>query len=184
MPDEFPALKKLAAIEDGLAFMAGYGIKAYIICQDIQQLNAIYSRDEKIIANCHIRIGYAPTKVETAEVFSKMSGTATVIKEEVSVSGSRFGGAAKSYNRSYREHQRPLITTDEVMRLKKPKKIGHGENERIVEAGELLVFAAGSAPIRGTQILYFDDATFRERAAVPPPEKSDILTHKTRDFAL
>lgn len=71
MPDEFPALKKLAAIEDGLAFMAGYGIKAYIICQDIQQLNAIYSREEKIIANCHIRIGYAPTKVETAEVFSR-----------------------------------------------------------------------------------------------------------------
>lgn len=184
LSDEFPALKKLNAIEDGLAFMAGYGIKAYIICQDIQQLNAIYSREEKIIANCHIRIGYAPTKVETAEVFSKMSGTATVIKEEVSVSGSRFGGAAKSYNRSYREHQRPLITTDEVMRLKKPKKEGHGENERIVEAGELLVFVAGSAPIRGTQILYFNDQTFRERAAVPPPEKSDVLTPKTRDFAL
>ena len=147
--DEFPSLTKLSVVEDGLAFMAGYGIKAYLICQDFQQLTGIYTRDEKIMANCHIRIGYAPNKLETAEMLSKMSGTATVTKEEISVSGSRFGGAAKSYNKSYREHQRPLITADEVMRLKKPKKSGHGEQEKIVEAGELLVFAAGYAPIFG-----------------------------------
>lgn len=173
--DEFPALKKLTMVEDGLAYMAGYGIKAYLICQDIQQLTGIYSRDEKILANCHIRIGYAPNKLETAETLSKMSGTATVIKEEISVSGSRFGGAAKSYNKSFREHQRPLITADEVMRLKKPKKEEVHGKEKIVDAGELLVFAAGYAPVFGTQILYFNDETFQARANIPAPEKSDSL---------
>lgn len=185
--DEFPALKKLSMIEDGLAFMAGYGIKAYLICQDIQQLNAIYGRDEKIIGNSHIRVGYAPNKVETAEIFSKMSGTATIIKEEVSVSGSRFGGAAKHYNKTFREHQRPLITADEVMRLKKPTKTGTGDNERIIDAGQLMVFAAGYAPILGTQILYFNDSVFLARAQVPAPEKTDSLAGdgKTRrEFAL
>lgn len=175
--DEFPALKKLTMVEDGLAFMAGYGIKAYLICQDVQQLTGIYSRDEKIIANCHIRIGYAPNKLETAEMLSKMSGTATVVKEDISVSGTRFGGIAKSYSKSYREHQRPLITADEVMRLKKPKKAGGGAKEKIVDAGELLVFAAGYAPIFGKQILYFQDKVFMERAKVEPPNQSDLI-HK------
>lgn len=185
MLDEFPALKKLAMVEDGLAFMAGYGLKAYLICQDIQQLNGIYGRDEKIIANSHIRVGYAPNKIETAEIFSKMSGTATIIKEEVSVSGSRFGGAARHYNKTFREHQRPLITADEVMRLKKPVKSGTGDNERIVDAGQLMVFAAGYAPILGTQILYFNDKTFLARAQVPAPARSDRLGgHRSREFAL
>ena len=173
--DEFPSLKKLTMVEDGLAFMAGYGIKAYLICQDMQQLTGIYSRDEKIMANCHIRIGYAPNKLETAEMLSKMSGVATVIKEEISVSGSRFAGPAKSFNKSYREHQRPLITADEVMRLKKPKKEGNGDNEKIVEAGELLVFAAGYPAIKGKQILYFTDEVFLARAKIAAPSKSDSL---------
>lgn len=173
--DEFPALKKLTMVEDGLAFMAGYGLKAYLICQDVQQLTGIYTRDEKIMANCHIRIGYAPNKLETAEMLSKMSGTATVIKEDISISGTRFGGAAKTYNKSYREHQRPLITADEVMRLKKPRKSGHGSQEKIVDAGELLIFAAGYAPVFGKQILYFQDEIFQARANVPAPEKSDLI---------
>lgn len=177
--DEFPALKKLTMVEDGLAFMAGYGIKAYLICQDIQQLTAIYSRDEKVIANCHIRIGYAPNKLETAESLSKMSGTTTVVKEDLSISGSRLGGIAKSYNKSFREHQRPLITPDEVMRLEKPKKEGRGDEEKIVSAGEMLIFVAGYAPIKGTQILYFNDSAFSPRAKVAAPQKSDSITSST-----
>lgn len=168
--DEFPALKKLTMIEDGLAFMAGYGIKAYLICQDIQQLTGIYSRDEKIIANSHIRVGYAPNKLETAETLSKMSGTTTITKEDINISGSRFGGFAKQYSKSLREVQRPLITADEVMRLKKPKT---GDDGKIVSSGELLIFAAGYAPIKGTQILYFNDTTFSARAAIEAPKKSD-----------
>lgn len=177
--DEFPALKKLTMIEDGLAFMAGYGIKAYLICQDIQQLTAIYSRDEKVIANSHIRIGYAPNKLETAETLSKMSGTTTVVKEDLSISGSRLGGVAKSYNKSFREHQRPLITPDEVMRLEKPKKVGKGGDEKVVSAGEMLVFSAGYAPIKGTQILYFNDPVFSARAKVAAPQQSDSITVPT-----
>jgi Type IV secretory system Conjugative DNA transfer len=38
MIDEFPALGKLEILQQSLAFVAGYGIKCYLIAQDINQL--------------------------------------------------------------------------------------------------------------------------------------------------
>ncbi|PJC14659.1 MAG: conjugal transfer protein TraG, partial [Comamonadaceae bacterium CG_4_9_14_0_8_um_filter_57_21] len=72
--DEFPALGKLEIFEEALAFIAGYGLKALLITQDLSQLTKAYSKDESILSNCHIRIAFAPNKIETAELLSKMSG--------------------------------------------------------------------------------------------------------------
>jgi type IV secretion system protein VirD4 len=33
----------------------------------------------------------------------------------------------------------------------------------------MVIFLAGEAPIRGTQILYFQDPVFSRRATIPPP---------------
>ena len=49
MIDEFPALGKLEILQESLAFVAGYGIKCYLISQDINQLKSRetgYGRDE------------------------------------------------------------------------------------------------------------------------------------------
>jgi type IV secretion system protein VirD4 len=43
MLDEFPALGKLDILQESLAFLPGYGIKAFLICQDINQPYAHYS---------------------------------------------------------------------------------------------------------------------------------------------
>lgn len=107
-----------------------------------------------------------PNKLETAEWISKMTGTTTVVKEHISTSGNRFGALLQQVSRDYREERRPLMTEDEVMRLKGPVKDG---NELIVEPGEILVFCAGHAPIRGTQSLYFRDPTFLARSRIPAP---------------
>jgi type IV secretion system protein VirD4 len=104
--------------------------------------------------------------VETAEWMSKMAGQATVVKEQLSTSGKRFGLLLEQVSRSYQEVQRPLLTPDEIMRLPGPKKDARGD---IVEAGEMLVFVAGQPVIRGRQILYFRDPTFSERSRIPPP---------------
>ncbi|WP_375703942.1 type IV secretory system conjugative DNA transfer family protein, partial [Bartonella sp. AD13SXNS] len=82
MLDEFPTLGKLEIFEKALAYIAGYGLKAYIITQDVQQLYKAYTTNESIISNCHIRIAYAPNKVETAEWMSKMAGETTVVREK------------------------------------------------------------------------------------------------------
>jgi hypothetical protein len=49
MLDEFPSLGKLEILQEALAFIAGYGIKCYLICQDINQLKSRetgYGHDE------------------------------------------------------------------------------------------------------------------------------------------
>jgi type IV secretory pathway TraG/TraD family ATPase VirD4 len=61
MIDEFPALGKLEILQESLAFVAGYGIKCYLISQDINQLKSRetgYGPDETITSNCHIQTAF------------------------------------------------------------------------------------------------------------------------------
>lgn len=176
MLDEFPTLGKLDIFESALAYIAGYGMKAYIITQDVQQLYKAYTNFESIISNCHVRVAYAPNKVETAEWMSKMTGQTTVIKEQITTSGKRFGAVLEQVSRSYQEVQRPLMTPDEIMRLPGPTKDADGD---IIEAGEMLIFVAGQPVIRGRQILYFKDPTFAARSKIPPPDKSDRVREQS-----
>jgi type IV secretion system protein VirD4 len=171
MFDEFTSLGKMDIMERALAFMAGYGIKAFLIIQDFNQLHKEYGRDETIMSNCHIRTAYAPNKMSTAEELSKMTGKKTVVQQKVSLSGNRSGHLGRA-NVSISEVARPLLTPDECSRLPGAKKDGEGN---ILEAGDMLIFPAGFSPIYGRQILYFNDPVFSERAKIPAPEKSDSL---------
>jgi type IV secretion system protein VirD4 len=60
-----------------IAFLPGYGIKAYLIAQDINQLYAHYGRDEAITSTCHVQCAFAPNWIETAEHLSKLTGQTT-----------------------------------------------------------------------------------------------------------
>lgn len=170
MLDEFASLKKLTAIENGLAFMAGYGIKAYLIVQDLEQINNAYGQFEGLLGNCHIKVAYAPNKLKTAETLSKMTGISTVIKKQSTVSGSRHQSYMNKVSETYSEVSRPLLTVDEVMKL--PGSIKEGSE--VVSSGDMLIFMAGFPAIYGTQILYFLDPVFSERAKVPTPQTSDM----------
>ncbi len=175
MLDEFPSFGKLEIFQEALAFIAGYGIKAYLIMQDIAQLWSAYGRDETITSNCHVRIAYAPNKIETAEWLSKMSGTKTETKWQITESGKRFGGFADGFSRTGQESSRPLITPDEAMRLRAPVKNDRGE---ITEPGDMLVFVAGHAPIFGTQSLFFLDQTFNDRSKLAVPVSGQVRQHQ------
>jgi type IV secretion system protein VirD4 len=170
MLDEFTSLGKLAIFQESLAFMAGYGIKSYVIIQDLTQLYGAYTKEESIISNSHIRIAYAPNKVETAELLSKMSGTTTVIKSQRTTSGKRSSIMLGQVSETFQEVSRPLLTVDECMRLAGAKKDGQGN---VVSGGDMLIFVAGESPIYGKQILYFKDETFLARSKVPTPLLSD-----------
>ena len=73
--------------QDALSYMAGYGLKAYLITQDIRQIVDAYGQNESIVSNCHVRIAFAPNQVDTAELLSKMTGTTTVQKASFNFSG-------------------------------------------------------------------------------------------------
>lgn len=162
MLDEFTAIGKLEIFERALAFMAGYGLKAFVVVQDIAQLHQAYGRDESVMSNCHVRIAFAPNRIETAKLLSDMTGKTTVVQKQRSRSG-RLGQLG-SVSDSLRETGRPLLTPDECMRLRGIEK--HG---RKIVPGEALIFSAGSPPIRGLQRLYFQDKELARRAAIPAP---------------
>ncbi len=168
MLDEFPSLNRLHLIEDALPKCAGYGIKAYLATQDREQMFRSYGEHQSITGNCHIRIIYAPNEWKTSEWVSQMVGKTTIVKEDVTESGTRYG-PMKHISRTYHEVSRPLLTPNEIMQLRKPEKNDKGE---ITAPGEMVIFVAGKPPIRGTQILYFQDPVFSKRARIPAPASS------------
>ncbi len=175
MIDEFPSLGKLEIMQESLAFVAGYGIKFYLICQDLNQLKSRetgYGPDETITSNCHVQNAYPPNRVETAEHLSKLTGQTTVLKEQITTSGKRATPILGQLSRTIQEVQRPLLTVDECLRMPGPKKDAEGQ---ITEAGDMVVYVAGYPAIYGKQPLYFQDPIFIARAAVPEPKTSDKL---------
>lgn len=170
MLDEFPSLGKMDVVQTALAYCAGYGIKCYLITQDLAQLQEKYGKNEAITSNCHIQNAYAPNKIETAEYLSKQTGEATVIEEYINESDSGFLGR-KSYSKNIQYTKRSLLTPDECLRLKGAEKDGN----LIKKAGEMLIFVAGFPAIKGIQPLYFQEPVWQARASILPPEKSDVI---------
>src|SRR5438128_237595 len=162
MLDEFPALGRLDFLQTALAYLPGYGIRAYLIVQDLAQLAQTNGRDESIVSNCHVRVAYTANKVETAKVISEMAGTMTVHREARTYTGNRLSPVLLHVMASEQEVRRPLLTPDEVMRL---------------PDDTALIFVAGRAPIYGRRIRYYEDPVFTDRASIPPPIGSDRLTH-------
>lgn len=171
MLDEFTSLGKLDILQESLAFVAGYGIKCFIIIQDLGQIQArdMYGHDESITSNCHVQTAFPPNKLHTAKYLSDMTGQTTIVKSQVTMSGKR-GSMLNNVSTSFHETQRPLLTPDEAMRMPGPKKDAAG---LIVEPGDMVVYVAGFPAIYGRQPLYFQDPVFSARAAVPAPTKSD-----------
>lgn len=185
MLDEFPSFGKLQPIADGLAFVAGYGIKVYIISQDTIQFEAVYGDKNSIISNCHIQVMFPPNRLETAKYISQMLGETTVVERQYSVSGKRTSMLHGQVTESIRSDKRPLLTPDEVMALPGPKKNANGDIE---EPGEMIVRVAGAAPIRGRQPLYFLDPIFLVRAKIAAPADTDrmgvvVPQGEKRDFS-
>ena len=175
MLDEFPSLGKLEIFQESLAYIAGYGIKAYLICQDINQLKSRetgYGHDEAITSNCHIQNAFPPNRIETAEHLSKLTGQTTVIKEQITTSGKRAGVMHGNVTRTMQETQRPLLTPDECLRMTGPQKDAAG---KITRPGDMIIYVAGYPAIYGVQPLYFQDETFAARAAVAAPAYSDKI---------
>jgi len=174
MIDEFPSLGKLEILQESLAFVATYGIKFYLICQDLTQLRSRetgYGPDETITSNCHVQNAYPPNRLETAEHLSKLTGITTVVKEQITTSGRRTSALLGQVSRTYQETQRPLLTPDECLRMPGPRK----EGDLIVEAGDMIVSVSGFPAIYGRQPLFFQDEIFSARAAIPEPACSDVL---------
>src|SRR5580658_9890641 len=67
MLDEFPALGRLDFFESALAFMAGYGLRSFLIAQSLNQIEKAYGQNNSILDNCHVRVSFATNDKRTAK---------------------------------------------------------------------------------------------------------------------
>ncbi len=78
MLDEFPALGRLDFFESALAFMAGYGIKSFLIAQSLNQIEKAYGANNSVLDNCHVRVAFATNDERTAKRVSDALGAVAV----------------------------------------------------------------------------------------------------------
>ncbi|PTW63146.1 type IV secretion system protein VirD4 [Breoghania corrubedonensis] len=162
MLDEFPALGRLDFFESALAFMAGYGLKSFLIAQSLNQIEKAYGPNNSILDNCHVRVSFATNDERTAKRVSDALGTATEMRAMKNYAGHRLSPWLGHLMVSRQETARPLLTPGEVMQLPPADEV---------------VMVAGISPIRAKKLRYYEDRRFQERI-LPPP--SMIASTKAR----
>ncbi len=153
MLDEFPALGRLDFFETALAFMAGYGIRSFLIAQSLNQIDKAYGQNHSILDNCHVRVTFATNDERTAKRISETLGTATELRAQRNYAGHRLAPWLGHLMVSRQETARPLLTPGEVMQL---------------PTDEAVVMVSSVAPIKAKKLRYFADANFKQRV-IPPP---------------
>ena len=153
MLDEFPALGRLDFFESALAFMAGYGLKSFLIAQSLNQIEKAYGANNSILDNCHVRVSFATNDERTAKRVSDALGTATEMKAMRNYAGHRLSPWLGHLMVSRSETARQLLTPGEIMQLPPTDEI---------------VMVAGTPPIRAKKARYYEDARFKERILPPP----------------
>src|SRR5476649_55957 len=153
MLDEFPALGRLDFFETALAFMAGYGIRAYLIAQSLNQISKAYGENNAILDNCHVRVAFSSNDERTAKRISDALGTATELRAMRNYAGHRLSPWLSHVMVSRQETARPLLTPGEVMQL---------------PPADELVLVSGLAPIRAKKLRYYEDRNFITRIAPAP----------------
>ena len=153
MLDEFPALGRLDFFESSLAFLAGYGVRAFLVAQSLHQIDKAYGHNHAILDNCHVRVAFAPNDERTAKRLSDALGTATELRAQTNFSGKRFSAWLSHTSISEQETPRPLLTAGEVLQL---------------PANDALVLVSGVPPIRAQKLKYYTDQNFVARRLAPP----------------
>ncbi|MER9291534.1 conjugal transfer protein TraG [Mesorhizobium sp. M0510] len=168
MLDEFPALGRLDFFESALAFMAGYGLKAFLIAQSLNQIEKAYGANNSILDNCHVRVSFATNDERTAKRVSDALGTATEMKAMKNYAGHRLSPWLGHLMVSRSETARPLLTPGEVMQLPPSDEI---------------VMVAGTPPIRAKKTRYYEDERFKERVVSPPDPAKSVRSERKDNWS-
>ena len=142
--DECAALGRLEILETAIGLMRGYGLKLWLIFQDLPQLKSVYGeRWESFISNSGLKQFFNVNDGTTADFVSGYLGNQTLytLSENINVQGQLPGSSIASAGRA-------LLTPDEVRRM--------GKNEQIL-------FYERCKPIRAAKLCYYEDAKFRAR---------------------
>ena len=170
MLDEFPSLGRLDFFESQLAFMAGYGLKAFLIAQSLNQIEKAYGQNNAILDNCHVRGAFATNDERTAKRLSDALGTTTELRAMKNYAGHRLSPWLGHLMVSRQETARALLTPGEIMQLPPDDEI---------------ILVSGAAPIRAQKVRYFRDAQLTARIHKSPSVEASaaIGTAGTDDWS-
>ena len=146
--DEFPVLGNVKAIETAAGLMAGFGVKLWIVVQDIGQLSRLYKESwETFIGNAGVMMFYSNLDKRTLDYLSDKLGQTAVLVEQnndTTLSQRHAGGTGR------REELR-------VQRLAAPNELEKLLNR---DKRRVLVIAAGQSPVILKRMLYYADKPF------------------------
>lgn len=114
MLEEFAALGHMRALEQASAYMAGYGVKLWVVLQDLTQLKRHYSEGwETFIGNAGVLQAFGNADATTLEYLSKRLGDSAVYIEETHQTGTNAAAGGDAGTR--KNFQRvPLIAPHEL----------------------------------------------------------------------
>ena len=141
--DECAALGRLQILETAVGLMRGYGLKLWLIFQDLPQLKSVYQgRWESFISNSGLKQFFNVNDLDTADFVSKYLGEETLL-----VRGENLNQQTQMTGASLSVAGRALLTADEIRRLP--------ENEQIL-------FYERQKPVRCAKLCYYADSDFRD----------------------
>jgi type IV secretion system protein VirD4 len=159
MLDEFPQLGRLPFFETAMGAMAGYGIKANIVCQSLNHITRAYGRDNVILDNVHIVTTFAAADMETAKRIAEMTGEIWEMRPQESEHRPRNILGPRKGTITHREERRPLMLPGDV------RKLGRDEQ---------LIFVTGSKPIRAKKLSFDREPVFQKRLLAPKGESVQL----------
>lgn len=159
MLDEFHVLGRMDFFETELAYLPGYGIRAFIVTQSLNQIEKIYGQNNPILDMCKIRVTYGASDERTADRISKMLGESTQKRRMANYAGSRLAPFLMHVMYSEQESPRPLLTAGEVLNLP--------PDHSVLMTGDV-------PPYYANRVHFYSDKRFMQRAhhrgnEAPPP---------------
>lgn len=116
--DEFPALKRMNRIADGLATLRKYRVWLWPIIQNLGQLKDLYGNNwQTFMSNAGLKMFMGAADLETAQYISEICGDATIEVKTKTAHGGSVSPAA-----------RRLATIEEVMHARSGRQIVFVDN--------------------------------------------------------
>ena len=166
MLDEFPLLGRMSFFETMMGGMAGYGLKALLVCQSLNHVTKAYGRDNVILDNCHLVTSFAAADGDTAKRIADMAGEAWELRESETRKRPQMLLGFREGSITTREERRPLLLPADV---------------RALPRDEQLIFASGVKPIRAKKIRFDQEDVFRSR--LTPSTRRPVQLSVVHDWA-
>lgn len=149
--DEFHVLGRMKSIETAAGLMAGFGVKLWVVLQDLSQIKNSYPKTwQTFVGNSGVLTMWGNSDNETLGYVSDRLGQTSVRVQQPSgaTPGAKLSGAS---------------ATREEMRVQKLLDGSEAAELLRREKGRILVSAAGRKPVILKRIFYYRDEPFAGR---------------------